>query len=273
MKKATKIKKASKKTVEAPKKLWAKIGVELEGAWKDVTRVLPDFKSDASVFVPNYRNCGLAHNTALVPDFVKLKPKLRKAAIKFYAGKPFSGEVASPAFESLADAEKWIDASYPDEASYRCGMHIHISFDSLLMYAAVMTEGFHDHLMRQINKFGDKHMYSNDTDKEYWTRFLGQNAYCSKSFSPLRGAQTHYGTGRYFIMNYGAFLNKNRRTFECRAFPAFRNKEMCLKALNMFIFAIEDYVENLFVADSPETLSRIAALRYYLSPEEPLAKT
>lgn len=261
------------KIKKATKQRWAKIGVEIEGAWKDVSRVLPYFKSDGSVDVPNYRSLR-SHNEALVPDFDKLKPKMRKNAAKFYKDKAFSGEVASPAFDNLADMVKWINDCYPDEASYRCGIHIHVSFSNLMDYAAIMTQGFHEHLMRQINKFGDKHMYASETDKEYWTRFVGGNMYCRKTFSPLRGRGESFAfsSDRYHIMNYTAFLNRNRRTFECRAFPSFREKDKALKAIAIFLFAIEDYMKNLFVPDSEETKFSMDNLRFYLSPDEPLAK-
>jgi hypothetical protein len=247
------------------KQSWKFAGVEIEGGWKDTSKVLPIFKSDGSVRVPNYLS--YYDDVFYRGEWDDLTPEMQHAPKIKSKGAAYSGEVASPKLKNKKEIKNFIAKNYPDNTDWSCGLHIHISFDSLIKYAGIMTKSFHEQFMSMMNKFGDKYGYS-DTETEYnfWARFKGDNSYCQKSFAPLP-----FQAAKYTMMNFSAFKH-DRRTFECRAFPAFASKEVAYKAIESYLNLVDSYLANWLDVNDTEVQNNLRILKGYLTADEPLNK-
>lgn len=214
-------------------KIFNKMGVEIEGAWNDCSRVVPWLKTDGSVSVSGYSSVG-RHVSS---EYNKFDPVQRQALINSYKGISHSGEIASHPLSSKGELDNWLNRVYPDSSNETCGIHVHASFHDLKNYAALMTQSFYEMFLGSLHSFGELHAKDHSI---YWNRFIGNNTYCRKIYNPSREIST--GDGKYRLLNYSHFHRAGGRTFECRAFPAFQSKEVAREAIYTFLNIIRNFL-------------------------------
>lgn len=197
----------------------SKIGVEIEGAWEDISRLRVDsraiFKNDSSVSISDY---------SFWPEGPRSK-----------------GEIAGPAFDKLSDLLKWMDIVYPNVTNASCGLHIHISMLCPEHYALLMEPEFFIIFTAEMRKWGSCVCSSKSSeDENFWHRALGRNNYCSRLYDAQSGV---VGSGYRGQLNYGAYCR--HKTLECRAFPAFNDKNKAIEAVKFFYNLVNNYIANI----------------------------
>jgi len=244
-----------------------RFGVEIEGGWKNASKITSLIKDDGSVIIPEYSSL-----YSIFTGRGHLTPREKAQIIK---AKPSNlcGEVASPVFNTLPQFKRWTRRVYPDATNATCGLHIHVSFPRLIDYATLMTRSFNSRFLSEINRFGENFVDKDEAmAKIYWDRFFNKNSYSLKKFCPLGTLQNDAGH-KYRFINYGAFTYTDRkRTFECRSFPAFNQRGLAEKAVELFLKLCEDYIAEFANPEDPEIVLNMQVLKRYLSPDESLNK-
>jgi hypothetical protein len=186
-----------------------KVGVELEGGWKTVPTEYV-FGKDSSVFkelggkVSGY-NCGELPIGPFIPAALPAKMK------KFY----------------------------PDLVDHSCGMHMHMSFETLWYYQALMSEEYQETIIEYLTRWAKKEGF--ESSHHIWPRLNGESIYCQKKFWP--DLQVNFKTkdhdqkrqgNRYTIVN---FVNRPPKTptIEIRVLPMMKTAEQGIRALDTVI--------------------------------------
>ena len=202
-----------------------KVGVELEGGWRERP---DDLGTDISVKIlpADVLNCDHpCHCSVCFPvgcDCASL----------------YTGEVRSRPYKSL-HILKWMKDSYPDFINSTCGMHIHLSFKSKKSYVTLMEPRFYATFLREVEIFASKHIPKNHY---FWKRLIGEEKYCKRMFTPEAQANEHgKPETRRTHLNYCYALHG---TLENRLFPMFEDVHLAIKCLKWYIGFVETYVEN-----------------------------
>lgn len=189
-----------------------RIGIELEGGW-DKTPV------------------------GLFPDHsVKVKA-------------PVVGEIASQP-GTLEELEDWIHKNYPKYIDNSCGVHIHVSFkDKVNNFLVLMEPKFYDYFKPFMESWAKNEKLP--ADHAFWTRFKGLNKFCKDEFKPeAQILINNKGTDvRYTQLNYCFAMHG---TIENRLFPAFKEPETIVSAMNATVLCYESYLEK-----NAETLTKV----------------
>lgn len=160
-----------------------RVGIELEGGW----RTPP---TDTTI----------AHDGS-----VRFSDPVTRVEIVSYPKQ--RGEIASTPLE-VKNTATWVKQYYPTVVNSTCGLHVHMSFASALMYQRLMTPDFPATLLaymtewaREEKTFGENH--------HIWHRLSGKNEYCRDAFWPdeqassLTKSQDRQAHGhRYTAVNY-----------------------------------------------------------------------
>lgn len=201
----------------------AAVGIEVEGGWnKDI--VDPEdggkmiFKTDDSI-----------------------RPE------GFGQGTKHIGEIASPPFGSLEDANTWAGTHWPETWNIWCGMHIHVSVKKPFYYAYLASPRFFKHFIKNAGEWG-KELGLVDEDP-FWKRLNGQvrgfepAKYCVPEFrarEQILVEDKHHirAEVRRTAINYCYKLHK---TLECRVFPMM-NIAQGLRTVGWLVNLIEDWL-------------------------------
>lgn len=184
----------------------ALVGVELEGGWKKLPPGVVQLERDGSVF--NDR----------IP-----------------AGVNFMGELPlGPALP--AGIGQLIRDNHPSQVNATCGMHVHMSFDTLRYFQTLMIPEFQETMLHYLglwateNKLPEKHCI--------WERLRGESRYCRKEFWPDKQAgvkqKTHdmaHAGHRYTAIHYCGRQN----TIECRVLPMMPAASKAISAVERVI--------------------------------------
>ena len=131
---------------------------------------------------------------------------------------------------------------YPDEVNKTCGLHLHMSFRSLVSYGALCEDEFWPFLSGRLEVWGER---ANIKNPEFWARLRGENNYCSNSCKgPYRRQQTRAtdrGDVRYAPVNYCWGLHK---TVEVRVLPMFKRPEVAVTALRQVLNATDEWIHD-----------------------------
>jgi hypothetical protein len=149
------------------------------------------------------------------------------------------GEIPSPPFSSVPEFMKFITTNYPDFVNKTCGMHVHVSTNTLADYQALMNVKFYSFLKLSLSVWGKK---NNILPKSaFWTRLKGNNGqFCADRFNPDTQVLTEYkGGDRYTMLNY---CYKVHGTMECRVLPMFKSKKIAAAAVNRVLWTVNKYL-------------------------------
>lgn len=193
---------------EEPYNRVARVGVELEGAWKEVPSNV-NLEVDNSVCRGN-----------------------RQVVLLTY---PYIGELPIGPMV-VASIPKQIRKYYPHYVDHTCGMHIHMSFETLRYYNWLMVPEYQETIIEYLTRWAKEQGFS---DKHYiYNRLSGQNVFCQKKFWPDEQAQhkekdhdqARHGH-RYTIVHY---CGRNR-TVEVRVLPMMNTPAQAILAINKVI--------------------------------------
>ena len=152
-----------------------------------------------------------------------------------YSG--YRGELASRPI-LIRSLDKWIDTNYPDHVDSSCGLHVHMSLTNQGDYARLTYPDFWDYFLDSWEQWGE----DNDiTNKNFWSRLAGNNAYCYRDFNP--GSQwrlTYKDSSRYKHLNFCFTLHK---TVECRLLPMFKRKDIAKNAIWHLISIVNAFLD------------------------------
>lgn len=190
----------------------ALVGVELEGGWKELPKGVHTVERDSSVF-----------NDRAPAGVVAI-------------GELPIGPAVPAAIPTL------MRRNYPHKINSTCGMHVHVSFETLFHYGILMVPEFQETVFKyltlwakdQKNTKGDPLFKS---DHYIWERLSGENKYCKKEFWPdaqvtvKRKEFTRNAGHRYTAIHYCGRYN----TIECRILPMMNTPAHGVSAVMYFI--------------------------------------
>ena len=194
-----------------------RVGVELEGGWK-VLPVGAHLDVDNSVF--DRGRPGARHIVPPVAGVV-------------------SGEIVSPPMLPIAIAP-WIRTHYPSCVDATCGMHIHVSFKSLLNYQRLMIPEFQETSCYYFAKWAEEEGFAKQ--HPIWTRLAGKNDTCQDKFWPELQVQVdhkHYDKldagHRYTKVN---FCWNRFETMEFRVLPMMDTPDQAIRAIRHYLMIV-----------------------------------
>lgn len=184
-----------------------RVGVELEGAWKTLPPGIAALEHDGSVFAG------------------------RRPSAEFQIGELPIGPIAP------AGIAKLMAVNYPQKVNQTCGMHVHMSFETLWYYNLLMVPEYQDTMLEYLTRWA-KTESSIKSDHCIWARLRGESEFCQKGFWPDIQAstkrKTHNRNGkghRYTIIHYCG----RQMTIECRVLPMMSNTSLAVRAVNRVI--------------------------------------
>lgn len=181
------------------------VGVELEGAWKLTAMPDKNIQRDSSVFNDKAPN-GYAIGELPIG---KVKPSAIGKLMRKY---------------------------YPAMVNDTCGMHVHMSFNTLWYYGLLMVPEFQETMAEYLTRWAKQERFP---ESHYiYRRLAGEVEYCKKEFDPDSQATTkrkdydHFRPGnRYTIVHYCGRFN----TIECRVLPMMQDVEQAIRGVHEVI--------------------------------------
>ncbi len=205
----------------------ALVGVELEGGWAELPVGVDKLEDDGSVFQRR------------IPPGCK-----------------YIGELpVGPAMP--AGIPKLIKDNHPHKVNNTCGMHVHMSFDTLWYYQLLMVPEYQETVLHYLTKWAKDNNFK-DTHC-IWERLAGKSRFCKKEFWP--DAQASYKNKdhdqqrpghRYTIIHYCGRI----KTIECRVLPMMSSKE---KAANAVMHLIDITNACLYVLGKSKSRDKFAS--------------
>lgn len=184
-----------------PKNRIERLGVELEGAWKNLPGGVR-LEHDGSVF----------RNTALSPGWQK-------------------GELPIGPIQPAA-LEKFMRKYYPHKVDATCGMHVHMSFENLYQYSALETIEYQESIIYYLTLWAKEEAFPKE--HHIWKRLGGKSEFCQKKFWPdlqaaarVKDHDQNRDGHRYTIVNYCG----RQLTIEIRVLPMMVTVEQAIKAI------------------------------------------
>lgn len=196
-----------------PRNRIARIGVELEGGWKEI----PDdiaLQADTSVFKGN------------------IPPGLQ------------CGELALGPMQRVVVA-KMVNKYYPNKVDATCGLHVHMGFETIYQYMLLAdSPAYQDTVVEYLGRWGKEEGLKDS--HPLWSRLRGESVYCQKKFWPQeqmnmtrkdhdqkrvghRYTMIHYCWGRY-------------RTVECRLLPMMDTPEQANSVIKRLLDITNAYL-------------------------------
>jgi hypothetical protein len=186
-----------------------RVGVELEGAWKKVPAGV-SLERDTSVFKAQ-GNQVPGHQVGEIPIPPVIPMGLGRLMKKYY----------------------------PDLVDSSCGMHVHMSFETLWAYGTLMVPEYQETIIEYLKRWAEKEGFP--AKHHIWPRLRGESVYCQKKFWPQLQAdykqkdhnQERKGH-RYTIVNYVNRPGK-QTTIEIRVLPMMLGVEQAMRAVDMVL--------------------------------------
>lgn len=186
----------------------ALVGVELEGGWKQLPPGIQALERDGSVFND-----------------------------RMPAGAKYIGELPLGPMMPSAVAEM-VRTHYPQLMNSTCGMHVHMSFDSLWYYQALMVPEYQESVLHYLTKWAEDKKFK--PEHNIWPRLRSESRFCQKKFWPDAQAskkqkghdQTSHGH-RYTHVHYCGRPGMN--TIEIRTLPMMESVKLAVEAIHKVI--------------------------------------
>lgn len=206
------------------KDLWnrvVRIGVELEGGWSELPKDAK-IENDGSVFSHARTAAGNLKRDGF-PDWSfgeipvgPMSPTRLRSALKKY---------------------------WPTKIDNTCGMHVHMSFESVLQYSLLAdSPDYQETVIKYMKKWADENLPVNH---HIYERLSGANIYCQKKFWPFNQInQKKKGYGfevghRYTMISYSW---ERHRTVECRLLPMMPTQALAISAINHLLDITNAYL-------------------------------
>lgn len=193
-----------------PKNRVARIGVELEGAWKS-----------------------LPPGTRLEPDGSVFKDPLTETK-KVPAGHQ-AGELPIGPIQPAA-LPKFMKKYYPHKTDKTCGMHVHMSFESVWHYALLMVPEYQDTIIEYLDRWARAEGFP--STHFIYERLAGKSVYCQKKFWADAQVQytkkdhdQHRHGHRYTIIHYCG----RQMTVEVRVLPMMDTVEQAIRGVRQVV--------------------------------------
>lgn len=143
------------------------------------------------------------------------------------------GESPSPRL-TLSELPRFMELAYPSATNRTCGMHVHMSFGSMMEYQHLMREEFQEEVIERFKLWATRQELPED--HPIWPRLRGENDYCQhRFFADLQALNSRKDYDRqrpghrYTVLNYA--FSRPSRTIECRLLPMFDTWERGLDAI------------------------------------------
>lgn len=208
-----------------------KVGFEIEGGWDGAKGVAPCNKG---------KNCcswiadGSINGQQLAEDPI--------AATHV-------GECVSAPIPFEGAWKEWLQTHWPNATNKKhrtnntCGLHIHISVESLKDYTLLTSKRFL--LDVQANLLEAGRVRGLPGNHYYWGRIQGNNPFCLLDFNAVAqmrlGDKAGIHKERYGWMNFAWNIHG---TIEFRAFPTFVTAEEALFFTETYLNFVEDWLER-----------------------------
>jgi hypothetical protein len=184
----------------------ALVGVELEGAWVTMPSGVTAPEHDGSVY----------HG--------KMPPGAR-----------YLGEIPTRAVPPAAIGAL-INHNYPKYCNETCGLHVHMSFDSLWHYQLLMVPEYPATMTEYLKRWAKASGFKDD--HYIWPRLNGKSKYCKNLFYPdlqartvRKGHDMDIPGERYTAIHYCGRL----RTIECRTLPMPKKVSLAISGVHEVI--------------------------------------
>lgn len=201
------------RTCTNPPKAHDKIGVEVEGWWRN-----ENWNSVLDEAVNNW-HMDHADDGSLTHDDTA---ETRSHEFKTRPG-------------TLCEATTQVLAIYPDKCDPSAGMHVHMSFTNYLDIGALNSEAFFAYWRQRWEAFGARHDIHRSSD--FWSRLRGGNSYCQ---SPYVISTFGRSGDRYRAINWQSW--SSHKTVEFRMLPLFKQARLAALALEETVVIVEDYI-------------------------------
>lgn len=190
-----------------------KYGVELEGGWRDRPHSpIGEWHEDGSVECDGYECVG---------EFVTIGGRSREIVREF------------------------IWDNYPDGVNETCGMHVHVSFQTLLQYSRMMDPLFPRLLLSRLREWGEERKIFSGSP--FWSRLNGENSYCALRYRADQQVSEE-STVRYTAVNY---CWNAHRTVEVRVLPMFKKLSLGQEAFDVVANAVKEWLARFSRRDEP----------------------
>lgn len=146
------------------------------------------------------------------------------------------GELPSPPI-APAKLEKWMRDHYPKFVNESCGMHVHMSFETPMVYQRLVDARY----PATIIKYGEEWAKAENLIKDHpiWNRLAGKSIYCQHIFDPSeqsKAVKKGFDRGRpghrYTVVNY---CYSRTNTLEVRLLPMMDTVEQAVRAIEQVI--------------------------------------
>jgi len=215
------------------------VGVELEGGWVTLPSGTDGVIRDGSVSIPTPeppQEIILLYNSRNPADARRGVAQYREWMIA-NKGPEHIGELPSQPMP-VKDLDAWVTKFYPSHVNATCGLHMHMSFNTLLTYQRLMTPLYEHELLRLLHQWGREAGIS--IEHAFWSRLTGGSRYC-KVGNKLIDAQARLQkknyehnarVNRYTAVNYS---HATHGTIEIRVLPMFDTAAQSCAALHRVI--------------------------------------
>lgn len=197
------------------------IGVELEGGWTKLPKGTEALHPDGSVTFPEF-------------------PSNRTPEGKVI----HVGEAVSPPMP-LSMLNAWITQHYPTFVNKTCGLHLHMSFKSPLVYQRLMDPTYQKTVLEFVRRWAETKRARGTTEGTFpdthpiYERLKGTSQYCQDKFwadqqaaQRSKSYQHNRDGNRYTVVNYCYGLHQ---TVEIRLLPMFATAEIGEEAIRLLI--------------------------------------
>lgn len=215
-----------------------RVGLELEGGWVTLPRGVRLVR-DSSVMIPESKpsererelyNLINANWASPVEAHNKEYEKLYHARINNNPQQ--QGELPSLPLE-IKEWENWIRQSYPSHVNSTCGMHVHMSFRTIMAYQRTMAPEFVKTVLAEFQKWAE--VKSLPTEHPLWGRLAGNSEYCQHLFFADDQAkwtrkeyEHHAAKHRYTVVNW---CYSRYGTVEVRLLPMMDTIDLAVDAI------------------------------------------
>ncbi len=229
------------------------LGIELEGGWDKLPKGV-ELQRDSSIHFPTpgmtaeqedrlmfcYTELVNGRGTSGMDNEYRTLVRMRDGG----SGIPYVGEHPSPPLlVKKGEWKKWLRTHYPPHINHTCGMHVHMSFYSDLVYQRLIEEDLSSTVLEYIKLWTISNL---PADHHIWSRLNGQSEYCQHLFHGeqqvklTRKRFEHHEPGhRYTVINYPYAQHK---TVECRLLPMMPNHSMAEDAIQHLLDVVNAYI-------------------------------
>lgn len=202
---------------------WDKMGIELEGAWNT------DYRALAATVTG-------AHAST-------------DGSVRDLPGQ--MGEIKTRPHTILEHLQKDVRTLYPHTVNNSCGLHMHLSFKTVLDYSTLADKPFWDFFRERWAVWGKANEGRMGNMKTvFWARLEGRwkggtrgdRNYCKAEFDPVKQLNDHNQEGRYTILNFCAY--HKFKTLEVRHLPMFHDVELSCEAAAEMAAVFDDYLND-----------------------------